>query len=720
MVPVSPAPAGHPTEGQPAGVLQAVEADPAALRHPSADLLRTAPTLGAVARPLVLGTVLMALLVFVSVNLLSVLRAGQAGQLQYVSGVKGGVYQLARYVVHGRPGELHAADASLAIPAELCRAKRLLDARPAAIATIAAAFEAGGVDRADVWPIVLSYLALHRLPVLAEAMQAWDGSCEEFQGLLALRSRVAPLWLQGVPDDAAQDALLFALDAQDRQLDLAETRYSERLGTASRRLVTVVAVVLSLAAVLLLWRVLRGWHVLLRELERHRRQAAQVVARLAHDASHDELTGLVNRRRFAERVTESLSQALPEGEGPALLYIDLDQFKLINDTEGHGAGDRQLQWVARILAAALGARGVLARLGGDEFGVLLPATNRAGARTVAETLLLALENQPFLLNGRVFQNTASIGVAMVSDAAHDPVAAMAAADAACLVAKDSGRRRVHSFHDQDTLVAERREEMLWVGRVRTALQQDAFVLRAQPIVPLAPPQGAPRRSGMRAGAELLLRLPDEAGDLILPGKFLPAAVRYGLIGEVDRWVIRRAIAEIAEWRRHRLQVGVAEGASDLPSQFSVNLSAISVTDARLPAYVAAELGRQRVEPAWLTFEVTESEVLHSYEAAARVIHALRELGCQVGIDDFGAGESSWPRLLRLPLDFIKVDGELVRHIGEDPVRRAMLEAIHLVARNLQVPLVAEYAESEGVLAVLREIGVEFAQGRAVGAEYALT
>jgi diguanylate cyclase (GGDEF)-like protein/PAS domain S-box-containing protein len=422
------------------------------------------------------------------------------------------------------------------------------------------------------------------------------------------------------------------------------------------------------------------------------RRERQYAARLSHLASHDALTGLLNRREFEQRLDAALAEAREGHAQHAVLYLDLDQFKVVNDTCGHAAGDELLRQVGALLRPKLREGDTLARLGGDEFGVLLTHCKPEPAVRIAETLRRAIAEFRFVRQRRTFAVGVSIGVVHVARGPHTLESVLAAADAACYMAKDKGRNRVQLYRPEDSEMALRHGEMEWVNRIHRALSDERLLLYAQPIVPLAghaPPHH-----------ELLVRLLDERNEVVPPMAFIPAAERYNLMPVIDRWVIRTAFAALAA-RRH------AEGT------WAINLSGASIGDEDFLDYVREQFDRYHVAPGAICFEITETTAVTSLDRASRFIAALRGQGCRFALDDFGVGVSSFTYLKHLPVDFLKIDGSFVKGMLQDPVDAAMVEAIHRIARVMGKHTIAEWVETPAIRAALAAAGVDYGQGYAI-------
>ncbi len=422
---------------------------------------------------------------------------------------------------------------------------------------------------------------------------------------------------------------------------------------------------------------------------------------MSYVARHDALTGLINRREFESRLQFCLRTALEEGREHALFYLDLDEFKLVNDTAGHVAGDELLKQVTSALAGCLRKGDTLARLGGDEFGVLLEDTTPARSREIADSLVAAVKAQRFVWEERIFDVSASLGVVMIGAASGDMGLVLSAADAACYVAKESGRNRSHLYEPDDTLVAERYGEMQWIHRIHKAFEEERFRLYRQAIMPLDTAGGA--RPPL---CEIFIRMLDEQGGIASPGSFIPAAERYHLIPSIDRWVIHNAFAAL-----------VAGPLADPAGAtcFALNLSGQSIGEAAFLDYVLGELAASGIAPERLCFEITETAAVANLARATRFISTLKNLGCRFVLDDFGSGLSSFAYLKNLRVDFLKIDGVFVRGMVSDSVQRALVESIHQIGHVMGIQTIAESVETAATLQELRRIGVDYVQGYEIAA-----
>jgi diguanylate cyclase (GGDEF)-like protein/PAS domain S-box-containing protein len=416
---------------------------------------------------------------------------------------------------------------------------------------------------------------------------------------------------------------------------------------------------------------------------------------LAYQAYHDALTGLINRREFENRLNTALASAHKDVEMKhVLMYLDLDQFKVINDTCGHQAGDRLLKQITGLLQTRLRGTDIIARLGGDEFGVLLENCSVQQALPIADNLRQAIRDFRFMWNDTALNVGVSIGFVEINKDSESIVSLMSAADVACYAAKDSGRNRVHAYQPDE--IPQRHREMQWVSRITRACEENRLELYFQPIVPIGQNQDD------RKHYELLLRMRGEDGELVHPGEFIPAAERYNLMPAIDRWVIQQALGVLAHYR--------SDAAVEAPYTISINLSGTSLNEDRFLDFLINELQTYDLSPGAVCFEITETAAIANL---AKVVHFMRELkarGCLFSLDDFGSGLSSFMYLKNLPVDFLKIDGQFIQNVTVDHIDRSMVVAISQIGKAMGIKTVAERVESLEVLQTLAEIGVEYAQG----------
>lgn len=425
-------------------------------------------------------------------------------------------------------------------------------------------------------------------------------------------------------------------------------------------------------------------------------ESHRLMQELAYHATHDDLTGLINRREFERRLHDVLQAAQQDDSRHVLGYLDLDQFKLVNDVAGHRAGDELLRQLAGLLSGHLSARGTLARLGGDEFSLLLEHCTVEEALTVAATLIAVVREFPFIWEGRLFRIGVSIGLAAVTRTVHDTAQLFSQADIACYTAKEAGRSRVCVYTAEDSPQARSHDEMQRVAKLHEALAAGRFRLYRQPLYALD--------AGYKViHYELLLRLLDDDGSVLPPSAIVPAAERFGLMTAIDRWVIRAALDSYPR---------VAAGSPE--SCIGINLSAQSLADEGLLAYIRQQFTETGIPYNRVCFEITETAAISNIVQARRVIEALAQDGCQFALDDFGSGLSSFHYLKHLPVSFLKIDGSFVSSMTGNSVDRTLVAAINELGHTLGLRIIAEHVEDEATLALLREMGVDYAQGYLLG------
>ncbi len=425
-------------------------------------------------------------------------------------------------------------------------------------------------------------------------------------------------------------------------------------------------------------------------------ESRELNRRLSYHASHDVLTGLVNRREFETRLERALKSAKARETSYALCYIDLDQFKIVNDTCGHSAGDALLGQVGALLKSKVRWRDTLARLGGDEFGVLLESCSLEEALRTAETLREAIRNFRYTWEDRTFRLGASIGVVPITAENEDVASVLSAADSACGAAKESGRNRVHCFEENDIDLMRRRREMQWAARINNALEESRFELFRMTILPL-------QQEDAGEHFELLLRMRDESGKIVAPDQFIAAAERYGITPSIDRWVIDSAFRWLVSEADERRRLTMC----------SINLSGQSLGDDKFLPYVIEQFHRSGIDGSKICFEITETAAIANFSQASRFIQALKELGCRFALDDFGTGLSSFGYLKHFPVDFLKIDGSFVKGVLHDPIDREMVRSINEIGHLTGKQTIAEWAENAEIIEVLRGLGVDYAQGYGV-------
>jgi diguanylate cyclase (GGDEF)-like protein/PAS domain S-box-containing protein len=438
-----------------------------------------------------------------------------------------------------------------------------------------------------------------------------------------------------------------------------------------------------------------GAVLVFRNMTEMRRMANQ----MAYQATHDTLTGLINRFEFESRLEAALEGAREQGKRHTLFYMDLDQFKVVNDTCGHVAGDELLKQLAARLHARTRKTDTLARLGGDEFGLLLVNCALESALHTAHDLRNEITAFRFIWDNTCFDVSASIGVVEVKSDSGTVTNLLSAADNACYVAKDLGRNRVHVFQPDDAALTQRQGEMQWLPRIRAALENGNFCLFHQRIVPISP-------TFHEQHCEILLRLVEPNDKVVSPDAFIPAAERYNLMDSIDRWVIETAFNYLASHPEYLAS----------PSQlWTINLSGQTICNSGFLDFVVEQFRNKKVPPTNICFEITETTAVHNLSRAVELMSTLRAMGCRFSLDDFGSGLSSFNYLKHLKADFLKIDGSFVRDMLDDTMDCAMVESINQIGQLMGLRTIAEFVENEEILHRLRALRVDFAQGASVHA-----
>ncbi len=422
--------------------------------------------------------------------------------------------------------------------------------------------------------------------------------------------------------------------------------------------------------------------------------------KMEFQASHDALTELINRREFEHQLKKAVKSAREENHQHALCYLDLDQFKVVNDTCGHIAGDQLLRELARIMPQCIRSSDCLARLGGDEFGVLMFDCPLEQAKKIAENLRAAIRDFTFSWDKKTFDIGVSIGLVPIDHNSGSLQDIMRRADSSCYIAKDHGRNRVHVYTADDSELARRHGEMQWLTRIQKALNENRFQLALQAVRPNKP-TGALHH-------EVLIRMLDEDGNIVPPMSFIPAAERYDMMAALDRWVISTTMSILQQELRH----------GSLRDVYNINLSAQTLCEDNACGYILQQLQDYQIPPQHICFEITETAVIANLGLAIEFIDELKKIGCQFALDDFGSGLSSFTYLKKLPVDFLKIDGEFVRDIVNDPMDRAIVSAINDIGHEMQLKTVAEYVENDEIWQVLKQLGVDYVQGYGVEAPVA--
>ncbi|MDJ0718020.1 MAG: EAL domain-containing protein [Prochloraceae cyanobacterium] len=429
---------------------------------------------------------------------------------------------------------------------------------------------------------------------------------------------------------------------------------------------------------------------------------------LSWQAIHDSLTGLFNRREFELRLREAIVTAKKTETENALCYLDLDQFKVVNDTCGHFAGDELLIQLSAILKQKIRSSDILARLGGDEFGLILYNCPLEQAEKIANNLLQIIRDFRFTWENKTFNIGVSIGLIEINIDTQDLKSLLSAADAACYAAKNKGRNCVHIYRINDKELARQRSERRWTVRINRALEENRFRLYCQKIIPLA-------QNSEPFHYEILLRLIDEKGSLVPPMAFIPAAERYDLMPAVDRWVIKTFLANYSNYCLKQSQEKIR-----CESIYAINISGATINNGHFLRFIQDRLAQYQIAPETICFEITETTAIADLNKAAQFINSLKQLGFRFALDDFGSGMSSLAYLKNLPVDYLKIDRSFVNNLNNDPVNRAIIDSFNRIAHVMAIETIAEGVENELTLEELRNLGVDYAQGYGIGKPHPLS
>lgn len=427
-------------------------------------------------------------------------------------------------------------------------------------------------------------------------------------------------------------------------------------------------------------------------------QSRSMARQLSWQATHDALTELYNRRYFEVELEDMVQTAVQQNQRHVLCYLDLDQFKVVNDTSGHLAGDELLRQLARLLKRHIRAADTMARLGGDEFGILLNQCPLDRAVNIAEDLRQAIADYPFIWRDQIFRVGVSIGLVVVDSNSTTATAVMSAADAACYAAKYRGRNRIQIYQKDDAELNQQRQERHWSVVIRQSLENNRFCLYRQRINQTLNPEETTTNF-----YEVLVRMINDSGESITPVEFIPAAERYSLMPMLDRWIIQTCLINLEQL----LQEGINK------VLYSINLSGMSLNDEQFLEFVNTQFERFNVPPDYICFEITETAAIADFERATSFIRALRRLGCRFALDDFGSGMSSFAYLKALPVDFLKIDGDFIRDITFDSTTEAIVESIHRVGNVMGLQTIAESVENDAILTKMKAIGIDYVQGYAI-------
>lgn len=436
------------------------------------------------------------------------------------------------------------------------------------------------------------------------------------------------------------------------------------------------------------------------EIDNHKETAKALYEQkelASFQASHDALTGLINRREFERRVNAAIECSFQDGSHHILLYVDLDQFKIVNDTCGHIAGDMLLRQLSEILKEKTRQEDTLARLGGDEFGLLFEYCKLKDGLEIAQNLLEVIKEFRFSWNSKLFNIGASIGVVEFSAQSGNYFDILSAADSACYSAKDDGRNRIKIYKNEDVELNRRKGEMLWTTRLLQALENDHLMLYCQPITPL--------NSNITYGTkhcEILVRLKDEEGEIIYPDSFIMAAERYNLISAIDRWVIKHTFLFMQQYK--------ALNNNNFDLKLSVNLSGVSLGDKETLEFIEEQFKKYAPVPGAIGIEITETAAIQNLSQAVMFMKCLKKYGCQFSLDDFGSGLSSFYYLKSLPVDFVKIDGGFVCDMENDPLDTALVKSINEIGHVMGKKTIAEFVSNRNIANMCKDIGIDFAQG----------
>lgn len=423
-------------------------------------------------------------------------------------------------------------------------------------------------------------------------------------------------------------------------------------------------------------------------------QEQVLTQNLTYQAKHDSLTGLANRYAFDEKLQQVITEFDEHSEAHVLCYIDLDQFKVINDTCGHSAGDELLRQISGVIRGLVRQSDFLARIGGDEFAILMLNCSLSSAERSLTNLLQAISEFQFIHQGQIFKIGASLGVTMIEHQNETYIEIMKRADSACYAAKELGRNQIHVFDDNNEKIKERRGEMQWVSHIQKAIESNSFVLYSQEVVSLSAGEQSPHY-------ELLIRLINDEGIIVAPGEFLPAAERYNQTAEIDLWVVNKVISTLKKAR---------DQSKDIAGRYNINLSGASLGSSKFDKELISLISDNDWIGRYLCFEITETATIANLSKAQSLMKELRELDCQFALDDFGSGLSSFSYLKQLPIDYLKIDGIFVKDCLTDPVNLAMIQSFHDISKVMGVKTVAEYVETEAIFNKMQQIGIDYAQG----------
>jgi len=647
--------------------------------------------------PFLAIVVVLVWLATVSIDILAAGRAYVEGESLWSKNQKEAVFYLLRFAQTGLESDFHNYEKAMRVPLGFRKARLELEKRKPDYSVVRDGFLAGGTHPDDIPGVINLYERFEHVSYMKSVLDIWRTGDAFIARLQAAADELHALYSSRSGRSATREDILSRIIQINEELRPWQNRFSNTLGDATRWIrSTLLTVLLAVAGALIPVGVVLTQRMVSR-VDRAERELKELrlreeyAAKVAYHASHDPLTNLLNRLEFENRLRMALQTVATQGRQHVVMYLDLDQFKIVNDTCGHAAGDRLLRQVSTLLKQQVRDGDSLARIGGDEFGVLLENCHMQDAIRIAEELRRCIADFRFVNDDRSFSIGASIGVVQVADNTLNFTEVLSAADAACYTAKEKGRNRVQYYRPHDSDASVRRCEMEWASRLQRALQNGQFVLYAQRIMSI-PEQGLKEDHH-----ELLVRMVDEHGKIVLPMAFIPAAERYSLMASVDQWVIQHAFSTISS-------LGKGGGT------YAINVSGTSIADERFLEFVREQFKRYRMPSHSICFEVTETAAIANFDKAARFFGEMKSLGCLFSLDDFGAGMSSFGYLRHLPVDFIKIDGSFVKNVAHDDVDRATVQAINDVGHVMGKRTIGEFVDGEMGLAALREIGVDFAQG----------
>ena len=442
-------------------------------------------------------------------------------------------------------------------------------------------------------------------------------------------------------------------------------------------------------------------------------QFRQLEYQLLWQNKHDVLTGLYNRNEFEQQVIKAIASSQESSLSHALCYLDLDQFKVVNDICGHVGGDELLLQLTVLMKQLIHSSDILARLGGDEFGILLKQCSLDEAEKIANSIRTLIQEFRFSWEGKIFTLGVSIGLVPIDRDSRNFSSLLSAVDAACYAAKKQGRNRVFVYRHDDRELARQRGERQWISRITHALEENRFCLYCQKIISL-------KENDNKEHYEILLRLLDEAGKLVPPMAFIPAAENYDLMPAIDRWVISTFFASYSNYCQSQPSQGAILCNWNSDVIYTINLSGASINSDRFFSFLQEQFTRYSISPRTICFEITETVAIANLTKAAEFIRELKQLGCLFALDDFGSGMSSLAYLKNLPVDFLKIDGSFVKNIIDDPVDSATVDCFNQIGHVMNMKTIAEFVENKPIIDKLRELGVDYAQGYGIGKPYPLS